>query len=113
MNYDGKVFRVVENADGEVGGGTLFRYRQEGWLLTATYSDGGIRCGQMVGRVEADGRLEFCYQHVTDGGELRSGVCRSRPVVLADGRVRLEEDWEWRHGAEGVGRSVVEEVAHD
>jgi hypothetical protein len=79
-------------------------------LLTATYSGGGIRHGAMTGLVRADGSLEFCYQHVTDAGELRSGICESTPEVLADGRVRLEERWRWTLGGTSAGESVVEEV---
>jgi hypothetical protein len=111
MNYNGRVFRPVENTpNGEVNGATLFEYRQSGELLEAGYSGGGIRCGQMVGLVLAAGELEFCYQHVTDEGELRSGRCRSVPEVLADGRLRLHETWKWTSGDLSEGRSIVEEV---
>jgi hypothetical protein len=111
MNYDGRVFRPVENTpNGEVNGATQFEYRQSGDLLEASYSGGGIRCGQMVGLVLEGGELEFCYQHVTDEGELRSGRCRSVPEVMGDGRLRLQESWKWTSGDLSEGRSIVEEV---
>ena len=111
MNYNGRVFRPVENTpNGEVNGETRFEYRQEGDLLQATYSGGGIRCGQMVGLVREGGALTFCYQHVTEEGALRSGRCESTPEVLADGRVRLHERWKWTSGDQSEGRSIVEEV---
>ena len=108
LHYDGRRFRPVTNtSNGQVNGDTEFHYRQQGDLLTATYSGGGIRHGQMTGLVSEDGQLEFCYQHVTDGGELRSGICQSRPVALADGRWRLEERWRWTLGGLSEGESAV------
>lgn len=111
MNYDGRVFVPVENTpNGEVNGATRFEYRQSGDLFEATYRGGGIRCGQMLGLVLEGGVLEFCYQHLTDAGELRSGKCRSTPEVLADGRLRLHEKWKWSSGDLSEGSSIVEEV---
>lgn len=114
MNYSGRRFRPVSNTpNGEVSGGTLFHYEQHGELFTATYAGGGIRHGQMLGACDADGNLRFCYQHLSESGELRSGVCESRPEVLSDGRIRLHERWRWTHGAGdqvAEGESVVEEV---
>lgn len=111
MNYDGRKFRGLTNAlNGEVNEETSFVYRQRGDLLEASYSGGAIRCGQMVGLVFQDARLEFCYQHLTDAGELRSGRCFSTPEILEDGRVRLHEKWRWTSGDLSEGESVVEEV---
>jgi hypothetical protein len=112
IHFDGRLFRPVSNTpNGQVNGETLFRYRQTGDLLTATYDGGGIRHGQMTGLVRADGSLEFCYQHVTDAGELRSGLCHSTPTLLADGRIRLDERWRWTLGDPSEGQSAVEEVS--
>jgi len=112
IDYDGRRFRPVTNTpNGQVNGDTLFEYRQAGDLLTATYTGGGIRLGQMTGLVHADGSIQFCYQHVTDSGELRSGVCTSTPFVLTDGRLRLEERWRWTLGDQTEGESAVEELS--
>jgi hypothetical protein len=112
MNYAGRKFRPVNNTpNGEVGDGTLFHYEQQDDLFSATYAGGGIRHGQMLGLCDAAGHLRFCYQHVSDDGSLRSGVCESRPEILEDGRIRLHERWRWTHGAPSTeGESVVEEV---
>ncbi len=111
INYDGRRFRPVSNTpNGQVNGETLFEYRQTGDLFTATYSGGGIRSGSMTGLAAPDGALRFCYQHLTDTGELRSGVCDSTPEILADGRIRLHEKWQWTLGEPaGTGESIVEE----
>jgi hypothetical protein len=111
MNYDGRKFRPVSNTpNGEVNSETLFHYCQQGDLFTATYAGGGIRHGSMTGFCAAGGELHFCYQHLSDGGQLRSGVCQSRPELLPDGRIRLHERWRWTFGGEGEGQSMVEEV---
>ena len=111
FNYDGRCFRPVANSPtGQVSSETLFQYTQTGNLLTATYSGGSIRHGQMVGLVKSGGELEFCYHHVTNDGELRSGFCLSSPTVLHDGRIRLEESWYWTMPERTEGQSVVEEV---
>ena len=110
IDYEGRRFRPVSNTpNGEVNAGTLFHYSQSGDLFTATYQGGGIRHGSMTGLCNGDGSLRFCYQHVSDGGELRSGFCESTPEVLADGRIRLHERWHWTHGLHSEGTSIVEE----
>jgi hypothetical protein len=88
---------------------TEFRYRQDGNLLSATYSGGAIRMGQILGVVNQDGSLRFHYQHLTEQDELRSGVCVSTPERLPDGRIRLHESWEWLSGDKSTGSSIVEE----
>ena len=108
--YAGLIFRPLNAPNGEVNGETTSRYHQSGNLLTATYSGGGIRAGQMLGTVTPDGSLDFCYQHVTDAGELRSGKCRSVPERLPDGRLRLHETWQWTSGDQSCGASIVEQV---
>jgi hypothetical protein len=42
-------------------------------------------------------------------GELMTGICRSTPEILPDGRIRLHESWQWTSGDESRGFSVVEE----
>jgi hypothetical protein len=111
MNYDGRRFRPVETTpNGEVNGATLFVYRQRGDLLEGSYEGGGIRCGQMLGLVFDGGELEFCYQHLTVDGKMRTGKCRSVPEILEDGRLRLRESWNWTSGDCSGGSSIVEEV---
>jgi hypothetical protein len=50
-------------------------------------------------------------QHVDAGGKLRTGKCRATPEILADGRVRLHEQWQWTNGDLSEGRSIVEELS--
>lgn len=115
MNYDGRVFVSVANSgSGEVGSGTRFHYHQVGDdLVWATYSGGAIRFGTLVATVQADGILDMRYQHVNEDGELMTGVCRSVPEVLADGRLRLHEEWRWTSGDGSSGSSVIEEIEEE
>ncbi len=59
---------------------------------------------------DAEGRLDMRYQHVTTRGELRTGVCRSEPEALANGRLRVHERWKWTSGDGSEGESVLEET---
>ena len=111
IDYDGRVFRPVATApNGEVGDGTVFRYRQRGAVVWATYQGGAVRMGTLVATVDTDGALDMRYSHVNDRGELMTGECRSVPEVLPDGRLRLHETWRWTSGDGSAGTSVIEEV---
>ncbi|CAM5538315.1 N-acetylglutamate synthase OS=Streptomyces glaucescens OX=1907 GN=SGLAU_09595 PE=4 SV=1 [Streptomyces glaucescens] len=59
-----------------------------------------------------DGGEDFRYVQLKHDGTTSSGHCVSRVVELPDGRVRLEESWEWE-SQPGRGTSVVEEIPAD
>ena len=111
INYDNRIFRSVANTpNGEVGGETLFDYRQEGDLVWGTYEGGGVVAGHLIANVAADGALDMRYHHRSPSGALMTGLCRSRLEILPDGRYRLHEEWQWTSGDKSRGTSVVEEV---
>ena len=111
INYDNRIFRSVANTpNGEVGGATLFHYRQQGDLVWATYEGNGIVQGHLIATVAADGALDMRYHHRSPSGVLMTGLCRSRLEILPDGRYRLHEDWQWTSGDGSRGTSVIEEV---
>lgn len=109
VNYDGRRFRAV--ADGSAA--SLAHYHQQGDLVWAEFSGGGVRRGMLVGRCGRDGVIDFGYSMVADTGELVSGRCHSLPELMPDGRIRLTEHWERfpPHAAAGV--SCLEEVGPD
>lgn len=112
MNYDGKTFRSVENsASGDVGEETVFDYHQNGNVVWAEYSGGSILRGHVIAISDADGKLEMNYQHVNSSGKLMTGECISTPEILADGRIRLHEKWQWTCGDRSSGESVIEEMS--
>ncbi len=114
FSYDGRSFRARQSsATGEVDASTLFHYRQRGEVVWATYYGGAVTWGTLVATVEAGGHLDMRYQHVSSDGSLKTGLCRTRPELLPDGRLRLHETWSWTSGGEGTGTSILEEVIEE
>lgn len=111
IHYNGRIFRGRSNtANGDVGTETLFYYAQQGDVVSARYTGGSVRDGQLLGTVANDGSLEFCYHHIDVAGALHAGRCRSTPRFEDDGRLVLDEEWQWLTGDRSRGSSVVEEV---
>jgi hypothetical protein len=111
MNYNGRNFVSVENTEnGEVSSKTFFEYKQEGHIISATYSGGEIVQGTLIGIVKENGCLEFRYNHVNSRDEIRGGKCISIPEILPDGRIRMYEKWKWLDAEATEGSSIIEEV---
>ncbi len=111
IDYHNKVFRSVSNTDnGEVDATTLFYYLQEGNIVTATYQGGSILQGNLIAKVDEQGRLDMRYQHLNTRYQFMTGQCNSTPEILPDGSIRLHESWEWTSGDYSSGESVIEEV---
>ncbi|MEZ5306255.1 MAG: hypothetical protein R2684_03820 [Pyrinomonadaceae bacterium] len=102
-------FRSVANTDnGDVGSDTIFEYYQEGNLIWADYCGGAVRKGQLVGRMDEEGGLEFVYQHIDSDGSLKAGRCHSKPII-AKGKLRgFSESWKWFSGDGSSGESEIE-----
>ncbi len=111
INYNNKKFRPVSNTEnGETSGETLFCYQQDGPILTAEYTGGKIIKGHLIGLVDGAGNIEMRYHQVNDQGELMTGICASKPEILANGKIRLHEQWEWTCKDGSKGNSIIEEV---
>ncbi|MED4205768.1 n-acetylglutamate synthase [Neobacillus mesonae] len=111
INYNNRTFVSIDNtANGEVSSKTTFRYKQEGKIISATYSGGEIVKGLLIGIVNEDGCLEFRYNHINIKNEIRGGECVSTPEILANGRIRLFEKWKWLDAEKTEGNSIIEEV---
>lgn len=111
MNYNGRTFRPVSNTEnGETSGETLFQYKQSGNILTSEYAGGRIKQGHLIGLVDDAGNIDMRYHQVNDKNELMTGMCRSVPEILANGKIRLHEEWKWTSGDGSQGRSIIEEV---
>lgn len=111
IDYDHRRFRTIVNGEsGNVTRETLFHYRQEGDVVWATYAGGGVRKGSLIARADGEGRLDMRYQHIDVEGELKTGICRSTPQELPDGRLRVHEEWQWTCGDHARGQSLIEEV---
>ncbi len=110
INYDGRTFAPITNTrTGEVSSETTFHYHQAGSIVWAEYSGGSIFKGQLIAISDADGCLDMRYHHLNAMGDLMTGICRTVPEVLSDGRLRLHEKWQWTSGDRSTGESILEE----
>lgn len=111
MNYNNKTFRPISNSEnGETSSETLFEYEQIGSILTSNYKGGKIKYGHLIGLVDEDGTIDMRYHQVNENDELMTGICKSKPEILANGKIRLHESWEWTSGDFSKGNSILEEI---
>ena len=111
VNYNNKKFKVVQNSDnGETSEETIFEYKQHGNILTSEYQGAQIVKGHLLGLVDEDGNIEMRYHQINQKGELMTGICRSIPEFLDNGKIRLYESWKWTSGDLSEGKSVLEEI---
>ncbi len=114
INYHNRVFKALANSDtGEVGDDTRFHYRQKGDVVWATYSGGSIKFGTLTAKCLENGELDMRYGHVNVEGQMMTGSCYSKPEVLADGRLKMHETWQWTSGDESSGTSLLIEVVNE
>ena len=111
IDYNGKTFKPVANSEnGETSEETTFLYKQTGSVLTSEYAGGRIVKGHLIGLVDTDGNIDMRYHQVNDNGELMTGICRSRPEHMDNGKLRLYEIWQWTSGDHSKGESILEEI---
>ncbi len=110
MNYNNKIFRPIANSEnGETSNGTVFIYKQTGKILTSEYAGGKIKSGHLIGLVDQNGNIDMRYHQVNHEGEIMTGICKSKPEILENGKIRLHESWEWTSGDKSKGQSIIEE----
>jgi len=108
VRYDGLTFQPSGEPDPP-----RAQYHQDGDLVWAEFGGGHVRRGSLVGTCNADGVLRFTYCMVLRSGEVVSGRSTSTPELLADGRIRLTEQWERYGPLAGTGVSYLEQVYDD
>ncbi len=110
MNYNNKRFKPISNSEnGETTAETIFEYKQDGNILTSNYSGGQIVSGHLIGLVDESGTIEMRYHQVNTKGALMTGICISKPEIIANGKIRLHEEWKWTSGDGSNGKSILEE----
>ncbi len=111
INYNNKRFKPVQNSEnGETSEETIFEYKQSANILTSVYQGDRILKGHLLGLVDEAGNIEMHYHQVNDKGEIRTGICFSKPEILDSGKIRLHEDWTWTSGDKSSGKSILEEI---
>ncbi|NJQ08435.1 hypothetical protein [Streptomyces lonarensis] len=111
-SLDGRVLAPeADQAAGQVGTATRFHYREADGRVHADYAGGDVERGALMGTRVGD-RLDFRYvQRLTDG-TTASGHCVGEVRDLPDGRVAVDERWEWE-SRPGSGTSRVVELRPD
>jgi hypothetical protein len=105
-SLDGRMFAAETSVvAGEVGTDTVFNYHERDGEIWAEYAGGAIRRGHLVGTRRGD-RLDFRYVQLNADGQTSAGHCVSTVGVLPDGRLWLDEAWEWE-SRPGNGTSAV------
>jgi hypothetical protein len=111
LNYNNKKFRPLKNSEnGDVTNELIFHYKQTGNILTCEYSGKKIKKGQLLGIVESDGTIKMNYHQITLDHKLKTGNCISKPKTLENGKLILEENWQWTNGNKSKGKSTLEEI---
>ena len=110
IDYNGKIFKPIEYTEnGETSNKTVFLYKQVGNILTSEYSGGKIKKGHLIGLVDNNGNIDMRYHQINNKGEIMTGICKSRPEILKNGKIRLHESWEWTSANKSKGKSILEE----
>ena len=108
-SVDGRAFRVTAaSAQGEGSEETVFEYHERDGVVWARYEGGAVHLGFLVGTRIGD-RLDFRYSQLNVHGETSNGHASTTISTLADGRIRLDEDWAWE-SKPGSGTSAAEEI---
>ncbi|MBC6998803.1 n-acetylglutamate synthase [Cytophaga sp. FL35] len=111
MNYHNRKFRPVSNTENaETTEETIFHYQQEENRLFCDYSGGNIIKGHLLGLVDGNGIINMRYHQVNSKGNLMTGTCISTPEKIANGKIRLHEEWQWTSGDCSKGSSILEEL---
>lgn len=111
MNYNNKKFQPISNTEnGETSEQTIFHYYQKGNILTGEYSGGKITKGQLIGLVDREGNIDMRYHQINEKDQITTGICKSKPEILQNGKIRLHENWQWTSGNNSSGHSIIEEI---
>jgi hypothetical protein len=111
VDYNDKKFRTISNTEnGETSEETFFHYKQTSNILTCEYSGGKIIKGHLIGLVDDTGNIDMRYHQINSKGQIMTGICKSRPELLHNGKIRLHENWQWTSGDNSSGYSIIEEV---
>lgn len=110
INYDDKIFNPISNSEnGEVDLSMQFVYKQSGNILTSSYSGGRIVSGHLIALVDDNGSIDMRYHQINVQGEIMTGICKSTPEIMPNGKIRLYEKWKWTARDFSEGESILEE----
>lgn len=112
VNLDGvRMAASLSSALGSVGPEDQFVFEQVGDVVSARYRGGAVIDGYLIGWLRGR-RLRFRYVQAGRDGGLDAGMSDASIETLADGRLRLNENFTWLTRP-GRGTNVFEEVESD
>jgi len=109
INFHNKSFKLLENSsNGKVNSEAIFNYQQEGDLVTAEYSGGGVIYGKIIAEHQGDS-LKMLYQCYTEEQELKAGKAIADIVITEEDKIKLSLNWKWLE-SEKTGTSIYIEI---
>ena len=110
INFNNKTFLLVENSEnGKVNSETIFKYQQNGNLVTADYSGGTIKYGKIIANL-VENKLHMLYQCITNNNELKAGKAIANISINAHDKIKLTLNWEWLNEPFEKGTSIYIEM---
>lgn len=94
--------------NGVVNEQTVFSFRQFDRRVLASYAGGKVKRGMLAGKVD-QGQLLFSYAQEDITGKVQGGSSECEIRLLPDGRIQLQEHFEW---PEGKGLNIIEECLY-
>ncbi len=105
FNFNNKTFSLIENSkNGKVNSETIFKYKQEGNLVTADYYGGIIKYGKIIAHFKND-NLDMLYQCITTENELKAGKAIAEISLTKNNKMKLKLNWEWMGNKNESGTS--------
>jgi hypothetical protein len=49
----------------------------------------------LIGIVDEVGNIDMRYHQINMKDGIMTGICKSKPEILENGKIRLHEIWEW------------------
>ena len=105
FNFNNKTFSLLENSEnGKVDSETIFKYKQDGNLVTADYHGGAIKYGKIIAHLN-NNTLNMLYQCITTEDELKAGKAIAKISLTNKNKIKLKLHWEWLDRKNGNGIS--------
>lgn len=110
FNFNNKTFALLENSNnGKVDTETIFKYKQEGNLVTAEYYGGTIKYGKIIAELKGS-ELKMLYQCFTTDNQLKAGKAIAKISLTENSKIKLSLDWEWLNEENLKGKSEYIEI---
>ncbi|WP_136481719.1 hypothetical protein [Cognatitamlana onchidii] len=95
FNFNNKTFSLLENSkEGKVNSETIFKYKQEGNMVTAEYYGGLIKYGTIIASLK-NNELNMLYQCITVENELKAGKAKAKISLNSNNKIILKLYWKW------------------